>query len=180
MEIEFTPIVFKNGKFRPYYKSKAYSLWYYYQNHEKMKADKNRRYNNSYKEHYKKYRDENHAHEIARSANWRAKNPNYMSNYMKARRKNKPGLVKTEERLKDIKRKQRFIFNHLLHEINDIYKKCQENQVVDHIIPLQGENVSGLHVPWNLQILNKDENNFKRNKFDGTYENNSWRLNFNE
>lgn len=36
---------------------------------------------------------------------------------------------------------------------------------VDHIIPLQGENICGLHIPENLQILKATDNRKKGNKF---------------
>ena len=50
----------------------------------------------------------------------------------------------------------RWLSEDQLKEINKIYTEANIKKLqVDHIIPLQGKTVCGLHVPWNLQLLPK-------------------------
>ena len=50
--------------------------------------------------------------------------------------------------------------------INKIYKNKPKGLSVDHRIPLRGDEVSGLHVSWNLQYLSLPDNMSKSNKAD--------------
>ena len=59
------------------------------------------------------------------------------------------------------------------YSIYDAAKKAGSDFVVDHIVPLRGRLVSGLHVPSNLQVIRRGENASKANTFDSdTHEHN--------
>lgn len=99
-----------------------------------------------------------------RIKNWRLNNPDKNRKIHKESRRLRKRAVRNAK-LKSVSWSQ----------ISEIYKNCPKGMVVDHIIPLKGEDVCGLHVPWNFQYLTDQENNDKSNKFDGTYNNESWK-----
>jgi hypothetical protein len=50
-------------------------------------------------------------------------------------------------------------------KIEQIFRDCPPGKTLDHVIPLQGENVCGLEVENNFQYLSLKENCKKNNTF---------------
>lgn len=90
----------------------------------------------------------------AKSAVWRKANPGKVNARVAKRKANK------------LKATPKWLSKDQLEEIKRIYDSCPVGYHVDHIVPLQGKNVKGLHVPWNLQHLTAEENYRKNNKFN--------------
>ena len=72
-----------------------------------------------------------------------------------------------------LQRTPKWLTRDQLKAIHDIYKEARQVSKkhpepchVDHIVPLRGDTVSGLHVPWNLQILTGAENRRKKNHYE--------------
>lgn len=80
-------------------------------------------------------------------------------------------VMSARQRAERLQRKPRWLKDYHEDEIKEIYRyRSDLNKLagftmfhVDHIIPLKGENVSGLHVPWNLQVITAKENLSKSN-----------------
>tara|TARA_S200002703_G_C3748854_1_gene230378 strand:+ start:94 stop:717 length:624 start_codon:yes stop_codon:yes gene_type:complete len=140
----------------------------YYQKNKEAIAKKRKLYNEQNKEKVKarrkKYKEKNRDKILAQAKEYREKNKDrinkYISEWQKANR--------DKCRAKDAKRRARELqaipkFANL-NKIKEIYKNCPIGYEVDHIIPLQGKIVSGLHIETNLQYLPIKENRSKGNK----------------
>lgn len=138
---------------------------------EEIRAKDRERYHNgldTFKARQAEYRAKNREKERLRAAKYREENRD------KIRLKAKEYRIKNKDAIsaKDGARKARNrakkgkIHLQFKDEISLIYAKRDPGQQVDHIIPINGENITGLHVPWNLQILNAAENNSKNNSVD--------------
>lgn len=106
----------------------------------------------------KKYRDKNKEKINEGQRQYRLNNLGKSS-----ARARKYALQKQQAMLRCLSRDQ-------IKEIESFYIKAKELSIntgidhqVDHIIPLRGKEVCGLHVPWNLQILTAEENRKKGN-----------------
>jgi len=69
------------------------------------------------------------------------------------------------QRKRFVERTPKWVTSKELQAIQEFYNNCPKGYHVDHIIPLNGKNVSGLHVLSNLRYLTAEENRSKSNKY---------------
>lgn len=111
----------------------------------------------------------------AANEKWRAGNRDKMKNLVRQWRLNNPDKINARDAKRNAAELQRtppWLTKEHIESIRIMYayaKKLQcktgINYHVDHIVPLQGKNVSGLHVPWNLQVITAEENVKKGNRY---------------
>lgn len=112
----------------------------------------------------------------ASSSNWGKKNPDKLAHYQRIRNAKYPGtrnLWTMNYRSAKSERMPSWLNSGQLFEMECVYTYCSAlrkaglDYHVDHATPLRGQSVSGLHVPWNLQVLPGRENMSKGNTFNG-------------
>lgn len=116
-----------------------------------------------------------HASKIAQyKAAWNRDESNLTKQKRAAWKKANPGLCnanKAKRKAARLLRTPTWLTAEHFEQIAENYTLAAELQwlsndplQVDHILPLQGKIISGLHVPWNLQVITRKENLEKGNR----------------
>lgn len=124
-------------------------------------------------EYSKKWRKNNPIKAKESFQKWKDKNPDKLkscyASYAKKYAWKMTAKVNKRRGLK-IQATPKWLTSEQLKEIELIYKKSKElttttgiKHNVDHIVPLKGKTICGLHVPWNLRIVTEKENLKKSN-----------------
>ena len=105
---------------------------------------------------------------------WRLQNPEKNSVYATRNRQKHPDAKNADtakRRADKLQRTPWWLSKDELWLIREAYALAKQRTKmfgftwhVDHVIPLRGQNVSGLHVPWNLQVIPARANIAKGNK----------------
>ena len=122
----------------------------------------------------KAYREANKEKEAARIKAWQKANPERVAAKNKAWKDANPEKVvakSAKRRAAKLRRTPPWLTQEHHDQITSIYaersrltKETGIEHHVDHILPLQGKNVCGLHVPWNLRVITAQDNLRKSNK----------------
>ena len=103
----------------------------------------------------------------AQNQKWAKDNPEKVKAKLQKWRQRNPGRAKADHAKRRAAKKQAmpaWLSKSQIGEIVQIYETCPKGWHVDHVIPLRGATVSGLHVPWNLKSIPASENLRKSNK----------------
>lgn len=114
----------------------------------------------------RQYREENKENKQQYDRQWYVFNIDYKRQQQKQWRENNPGLNRAKQARRRAAKLHRTPPWSETAAIKDFYANCPDGHHVDHIIPLQGETVSGLHVLQNLRYLPAKENLVKSNTWD--------------
>jgi 5-methylcytosine-specific restriction endonuclease McrA len=119
----------------------------------------------------KRYYEKNREAVIARAA---ARPPSEVRQYKDTHKQKNPEYYKALTSVRKrrhrsatppwITKEQKLLMRKIYLEAQRLTKLFGQRYVVDHIVPLINEDVCGLHVPWNLQVMTQEENLKKSNK----------------
>ena len=123
------------------------------------------------RETYENYYEKNKQSYIDNATRWSSENPEKRKEITKnyaERNQNHKNARTASYRARKKQAEPKWLTPAQKEEIKQIYINRPEGYHVDHDIPIGGENVCGLHVPWNLVYLPEYQNESKGNRYVDT------------